>query len=160
MNSRFVSVIVMALMPWATLSITGCGGKPQTYVPDLAATEDAVRRGLEAWKGGEPPGELPGSPLVHVTDAGRKPGQTLESFQILGETSGSAGRTIAVHLRLANPAEDIRTRYIVVGIDPLWVFRQEDYDLLMHWDHHMPADDPREEKIEDPVNTPSGTAHQ
>jgi hypothetical protein len=26
----------------------------------------------------------------------------------------------------------------------LWVFRQEDYELLSHWDHHMPASAPSE----------------
>jgi hypothetical protein len=26
---------------------------------------------------------------------------------------------------------------VVIGIDPLWVFRHEDYDLLLHWEHPM-----------------------
>ena len=108
-----------------------------------------MRRGLDAWKAGEPPGALPGSrPVIHITDGGRKAGQVLESYRILGETRGSAGRTFAVILKLDNPAEEIRARYIVVGIDPLWVFRQEDYDLLMHWDHHMPANVPEDELSE------------
>lgn len=120
--------------------MAGCGKKAADYTPAVATAEDAVRRGLEAWKQGQPAGEVAGSkPAIHIVDVGRKPGQTLEGYRILGETSGSSGRTIAVSLQLANPAEQVKTRYIVVGIDPLWVFRQEDYELLMHWDHKMPA---------------------
>lgn len=130
----------------ALAALSGCGRQAPDYTPytpSIALAEDAVRRGLDAWKAGQAPGELPGTrPVIHVTDGGRKAGQTLESYRILGETRGSAGRTVAVILQLNNPSEEIRARYIVVGIDPLWMFRQEDYDLLMHWDHHMPVQAP------------------
>lgn len=120
--------------------LSGCGTKTPNYTPSLATAEEAIRQGLDAWKNGKPAGEVPGTkPMIYVTDTGRKPDQTLQSYQILGETRGSTGRTFAVTLQLTNPAEEIRTRYLVVGIDPLWVFRQEDYELLTHWDHRMPA---------------------
>lgn len=123
------------------ISLAGCGrDKTPNYTPSPAAALSAVERGLEAWKAGQAAGQVEGtSPVIHVTDAGRKPGQTLDDYKILGETRGSAGRTYAVVLHLKNPDEQVKTQYIVVGIDPLWVFRQEDYELLMHWDHHMPA---------------------
>ncbi len=136
--ARYVILAAMYLIAFSNL--TGCARKALDYTPSLAVAESAVRSGLETWKSGQPPGEVAGtSPVIHVTDAGRKPGQVLDDFQILGEVRGSAGRTIAVTLHLSNPSEVIKTRYIVVGIDPLWVFRQEDYELLMHWDHHMPT---------------------
>ena len=28
-------------------------------------------------------------------------------------------------------------RFVVFGIDPLWVFRQEDYEMFAHWEHLM-----------------------
>jgi hypothetical protein len=125
------------------LTVSGCGTKTPNYTPSLETADAAVRRGLDEWKAGKPPGEVPGTrPLIHVTDGGRKPGQTLERYQILGETRGVSGRTIAVVLYLENPKEELRARYIVLGIEPLLVFRQEDFDLLMHWDHHMPAQVP------------------
>ncbi len=34
-------------------------------------------------------------------------------------------------------------RFLVVGIDPILVFRQEDYELISHWEHKM---DPGDEK--------------
>lgn len=151
MANHAVRLICLGAMLCASLAVLGCGKKPQNFTPSFEVTEEAVRRGLDAWKAGLPPGELPGKPMVHVTDAGRKAGQKLESYQILGETRGTTGRTIAVNLQLTNPTEEVKARYIVVGIDPLWVCRQEDYDLLMHWDHHMPAEKPTEiDKNADP----------
>lgn len=121
----------------------GCGDRTPNYTPSVSVAEAAVRRALDAWQAGESPGEIPNTqPVIHVVDVGRKPGQTLGGYRVLGETRGPSGRTFAVTLNLLNPPEDLKTQYIVVGIDPLWVFRQEDYELLSHWDHHMPAATP------------------
>lgn len=142
--------VLLAVVAVGTL---GCGDRSGSYTPDLNLAEAAVRGALDAWKAGLPPGELPDSkPVVHVTDGGRKAGQTLEGYELLGETRSESGRAFAVRLRLANPKEDVRTQYVVVGIDPVWVFRNEDYELLMHWDHHMP---PEEETNKDGEAAPS-----
>lgn len=123
--------------------VTGCSGQSASYTPSSTVAETAVHRALEAWRSGLPAGEVPNSkPAIHVTDAGRKPGQTLTDYRILGEARGPSGRTFTVTLQLANPDEEVKTQYVVVGIDPLWVFRQEDFELLMHWDHHMPPAEP------------------
>lgn len=138
-NTEIRLPLILPLISFALIA-GGCGRKTPDYTPSLETAMDAVRLGLDRWKAGEPPGEVSGTrPLIHVTDGGRKPGQTLQSYQILGETRGVSGRTIAVTLHLDNPPEELKARYIVLGIDPLLVFRQEDFDLLMHWDHHMPA---------------------
>jgi hypothetical protein len=51
-----------------------------------------------------------------------------------------SGRCFAVRITLDNPAEEQRVRFIVIGVDPLWVFREEDYTMLSHWDHAMPEE--------------------
>jgi hypothetical protein len=76
------------------------------------------------------------TPAVHVTDTFRKPGETLVDYRILGEVPSERKRCYAVELRYA-PERAERTRFLVVGIDPLWVFRQEDAELLAHWEHNM-----------------------
>lgn len=138
----------------------GCAKKRtnQDYTPSEQVARDALRRGLDAWKAGDPAGEVRGttSPVVHIVDGGRKPGQALEAFEILGETRGPAGRAFVVMLHLTSPTEEIKTRYIVVGIDPLWIFREEDFDLLMHWDHRMPSAPP-DEKSGDKPATPENS---
>ncbi|MFO0943307.1 MAG: hypothetical protein U0930_21440 [Pirellulales bacterium] len=129
----------LAILAIALVALTGCARKAQDYVPSQSVAEDAIRATLQAWKETDTIGELPNTkPSIYVTDNKRKRDQKLSDFTILGEVSGTAGRTYMVELALINPKEKIKAQYIVVGIDPLWVFRQEDYELLMHWDHHMP----------------------
>lgn len=136
-------IMIHALVAAGVLGAAGCGNRAPDYTPTVVAAETAVRRALDAWKAGDPAGEIPKSqPVVQVVDVGRKPGQTLADYRILGETRGPSGRTFAVTLNLEHPTETVKTQYVVVGIDPLWVFRQEDYELLSHWDHHMPATEP------------------
>jgi hypothetical protein len=136
-------ITIHAISAACLLTAAGCGDRTPNYTPSATVAEKSVRRALDAWKAGEPAGEIPQTqPVVQVVDVGRKPGQMLADYRILGETRGSSGRTFAVTLNLENPTETIKTQYIVVGIDPLWVFRQEDYELLSHWDHHMPATEP------------------
>jgi hypothetical protein len=128
---------------WLGLSliglVCGCHDRSADFIPAPATAQAALVQGLNAWQEGKPSGEISNStPSIFVTDNIRKPGQRLKAYRILGETPGQSGRTYAVVLELEQPTEQIKTEYIVVGIDPLWVFRREDYDLLMHWDHHMP----------------------
>jgi hypothetical protein len=136
-NPAFDKRTILSLVLCVTF---GCADKTKNYTPSVSAAENALKQGLDAWQAGKPPGEIPGTrPAIQVVDVGRKPEQTLTGYRILGETRGPSGRTFAVSLKLANPDEELKTQYIVVGIDPLWVFRQDDYELLSHWDHHMPA---------------------
>ena len=132
-----------AIACWLIAFSLGCQSKAQNYTPSLATAESAVQQALGVWQAAQPPGEIPGTkPAIQVIDMGRKVGQTLKGYRILGEVKGPSGRTFVVSLDLQNPAETLKTKYIVVGIDPLWVFRQEDYELLSHWEHHMPDEPP------------------
>ncbi len=136
--SRWAKCIVVTT--FASLWLCGCGRKNEDFIPTQEVAEAALEQVLDSWKAGKPAGEVAGTkPVIFATDTSRKPEQTLLAYRILGETPGTAGRMYAVVLDLDNPVEQIKTQYIVVGIDPLWVFRQEDYELLMHWDHYMPA---------------------
>ena len=129
----------IAIIGVASVLVCGCHDRTDDFMPRTELAEMALVRALEDWKSGKPAGEIPGSkPLIHVTDSNRNPNQTLDEFKILGETHGRSGRTYAVELSLKHPDEHLKTEYIVIGIDPLWVFRREDFELLMHWDHRMP----------------------
>jgi hypothetical protein len=136
----------------AAVAIAGCGrGEDFTrYIPAEATAREALAAGLEAWKGGAAAGEVEGTkPLVFVTDSYRNPKERLAGYEILGQVPGNVPRCFAVELRFDPPREE-KARYVIVGIDPLWVFRMEDYQLLTQWDHHMkdepaaggPADGP------------------
>jgi hypothetical protein len=119
------------------LGLAGCGGRPDAtrYVPAEAVAREALEAGLRAWQDGQPPGRVAGSsPAIEVVDTLRRPGQRLASFEILGEVPGNGPRCFAVRLALANPGEIVTERFCVLGIDPLWIFRQEEYEMFLHWE--------------------------
>jgi hypothetical protein len=108
---------------------------------------------FEAWRKGSPPGLIPDtSPAVHITDTYRKEGEQLVDYRILGEVPSERKRCYAVELRFA-PERAERARFLVVGIDPLWVFRLEDAELLAHWEHKM--DEPT---VDEPIEAPKPAA--
>jgi hypothetical protein len=110
----------------------------QRYVPSEAIAREALVSALDAWRRGDSPERVDsGSRDVQVADTHRQPGQTLADYEILGETAMDGGRRYAVRLRLESPAAVQKAHYVVLGIDPVWVFRQEDYDMIAHWDHPM-----------------------
>ena len=128
---------VLCLTLFAAL-LAGCGDPAARYVPPVAKAEAALKASLEDWKQGVPPGPVSHTkPPVFVVDSQRRELPVLSDYQILGEVPGNAPRCLAVRLRWTSPEKEERARYVVVGIDPLWVFRQEDYDLLSHWEHPM-----------------------
>ncbi len=115
----------------------GCSkSDPSRYIPTTAVAQDALRAALEAWRNGEPPGAVTSYRVpIQVADSLRRPGQKLKSFDILGEVSEDGGRRFQVRLSLEQPEAEEKVQFIVVGLDPLWVFRREDYDMVIHWEH-------------------------
>src|SRR5262245_21089111 len=128
-------------------ALSGCTRQPESakksFVPAPELSRAALEAALTDWQTGLPAGQIDRlSVTVKVVDQHRKEGQELEEFEIMGEAPGSAPRCFAVRLKLRRPDAEVKVRYVVVGINPLWVFREEDYDGLSHWDHVMP-DDPK-----------------
>jgi len=115
----------------------GCGETPSTarFVPTPEAAWQALDVALRSWREGRPAGKVERrtNPAVMLVDTCRLPGQTLESFTILGETPGEGPRCFAVRVRLENPADEQRLRFVVFGVDPLWVYRYEDYEMMIRW---------------------------
>jgi len=133
----------LCLAALLVMTSLGCGRKIASYTPSVSVAEAAVRQALDEWAAGRPAGPIEGTkPLIQVNDSGPQRLKKLAGYRVLGETKGASGRTFAVTLQLSEPDAVVKTQYIVVGIDPLHVFRQEDYELLAHWDHHMPESTP------------------
>lgn len=132
-NSLLIALVFAGLL-------SGCGPKDTSarYTPSEQEAEVAVATALDAWKQGVPAGPVPDTaPLIHLTDSFRGKDEALVEYEILGEVPGDVQRCYAVNLVFDPPREE-QAKYVVVGIDPLWVFRLEDYQLLTHWDHKMP----------------------
>lgn len=149
MSFRAIAKLGLGMICAAAL-VPGCGWRRagfERYIPDAARAQRALERALAAWKSGEPVGPLAlADPAVaiEVADGNRRPGQRLVDYQVVGEVSADGPRCFVVRLTLDQPAQEVETRYYVAGIDPLWVFRQEDYALLMYWENcnEVPGDSP------------------
>lgn len=136
--------IVVALV----LLLAGCSPrrKFEDYIPPDDQARQALEACLKAWQEGRPPGQVAdGPPAVYLVDGHRRPNQELRSYEVLGPAPGNAPRCYAVRVVLATPPAEQRLRFVVVGIDPLWVLRHEDYEMILHWEHPMPAEDTKKE---------------
>ncbi len=74
---------------------------------------------------------------VQFVDRRRKPHQRLLSFQILGQTDIENARQFTVRLNLEGEESPELVKYNVLGRDPVWVFRLDDYEMISHWEHDM-----------------------
>jgi hypothetical protein len=135
-----ISRDLLALL--VTVYLYGCGpsNSAARYVPSESVARQALEAALTAWqKGSGTSLSLDNNTTIEVIDRERRAGQTLTEFKILGEVSVEGGRWFEVEMRLDHPAQIEQVRYCVIGINPLWVFRQSDYEVLGHWDHPMPG---------------------
>jgi len=115
------------------LLLVSCGQPAvQQYVPAVSVARSAVQVALEAWKSGKleaEAGSIPGGAKLQVLDRDWRSGKKLSSFEIVRELPGapSGPRQFRAKLTYDGEKAPVETTYHVVGIDPLLVFRDEDY---------------------------------
>src|SRR5262245_18921992 len=125
---RRASVLAALLL----IPLAGCGSRgPGSFVPKEAAAREALEAYLIAWKKGEPVGRVKShTPPIDDIDSRRKPGDKLTAYEISGQDTTPEGHhRFAVKLTL-EPAGAQEDHYVVLGIDPLWVYREDDYKKL------------------------------
>ncbi len=110
-------------------------------VPGSTEARRALETSLTAWRDQQSPKpELVTIGGLNFVDMTRTAGQKLDRYQILTELETPHARYFTAKLELTNPVESKVARYLVFGAAPVWVYREEDFNLIMHWDHKM--DDP------------------
>ena len=126
MNRRVVllSLCSLALITW----IAGCGGSSRDrYIPAASKAREALQTALNTWKTGTAHGPITTSkPAINVFDARWQAGKKLDSFEILEEVKNPDQPQFKVRLKLSGQPEETNI-YLVIGIDPLQVFRDVDY---------------------------------
>ena len=112
----------------ACLALAGCGSRSESeYMPASTGAKDAVQKALESWKAAKPYGTVPDArPQINVFDARWQQGKTLESFTVGEPLAGENPPKVPVTMKVGGGPEET-VNYIVVGIDPLHVFREADY---------------------------------
>ncbi len=117
------AIIVLASISF----ISGCGGNsPQQYETNSTIAKSTIEKALSAWKSGGRVETIAGKPAINMFDARWQNGAKLESFEVLDEVLGNEHRQYKVRIKLENEPSEV-DEYLVVGIDPLLVFRDVDY---------------------------------
>jgi hypothetical protein len=128
MSKKLNTIVCCATVVWFA---NGCSSSNKNaYVPSEDAGKQALETALSAWKDGKSIGtiQLPGSAAVQPQDSDWKNGKKLLSFTIQNELPSAEGpRQFPVQLKFDGAPKAIDTVYFVVGRDPLWVFRDRDY---------------------------------
>jgi hypothetical protein len=124
---RLVNALALAAISFCCL---GCGnGDISQYTPSHTTARESLESAMNAWRGGEAPRKVAEtSTSVEFVDSKRQPGQKLVSYEILDALPGDNPNRFSVRLLLDNPQQEIQVQYVVVGNDPIWVFREEDYE--------------------------------
>jgi len=112
----------------ALLMFGGCGGPK--HVPAAASAKAALESALAAWRDGKPVGAIEGTkPTTQAEDFEWRAKKKLTAFEIVGEESGQpegAPRRFNVTLTI-DAAPPVDAVYVVFGNDPVWVYRDKDY---------------------------------
>jgi hypothetical protein len=118
----------------------GCSShqRNEDFIPEEQRARQALESYLSAWQKGNFEQAVPDTkPVVMSGDSLHAAHRPLKEFTILGPVAADAHRCYAVRLVLDAPHEERRDRYVVIGIDPLWVMLYDDYEMVLHWDHSM-----------------------
>jgi hypothetical protein len=112
--------------------MSGCGSSSRgetDILPSQETARAALTEALAAWKNGQKMGRIEGSSHdIEVVDSTWQEGAQLASFEILQALDKPGPRWFSVKLTLRDSPEPQQVQYAVYGLDPLWVFRAEDYD--------------------------------
>jgi hypothetical protein len=143
-NPRFLvlSLAVLICAGSGTALLLGYGRTlpSDRFIPPEDAAHADLENALKAWQDGNALGSCRleiGPPAVQVCDSFRRAGQSLHSYEVLGKTSTEGPHRFAVKLFLDRPREEKNVRYVVVGADPLWVIREEDFEMMARWQMYM-----------------------
>lgn len=130
MNTRYVRSILPALTFGLLAACSGCSDRNYAkYIPSEDKARQALEATLSAWRDGKPVGSVEGGPVaVQAVDSHWQRGVKIASYEILNEEPNDGPRVFSVRLTLQRPAgKQITVRYFVVGKEPLWVYREDDY---------------------------------
>jgi len=121
----------------ATLLVAAsCGGPSMNPSADRARA--ALEASLNAWREGKRPGDLAGDdPPVQVADNEWTNGRKLAAFEVLRGQPSESDKRFVVKLTYAAPAAVTEAVYVVLGVSPIVVFREEDYQRTMNMDNNL-----------------------
>ncbi len=123
----------------AAIAAAGCGaeGKSGAPMPTGQEARAALEKALDSWKAGKPPSSIADqTPKIDVVDSQWKAGDVLESYSIVNEKQGEGNKTFGVKLTLKKPPGSKDVEYMVLGKDPVRIYRDEDFTRMLNMDNN------------------------
>lgn len=108
----------------------GTGSSVDRFHPREDAALGALTTALTAWQNGQAMSDAIESsePAVQMADPTWQAGSKLKSFEIVEALPGDIPRKFSVKITLEGSAVPENVTYVVVGKDPLWVMREQEYE--------------------------------
>ena len=104
--------------------------------PPADRARTALEASLNAWREDKKPGNVAGTdPPVQVADNDWSNGRKLTAFEILREQPSEADKRFVVKLTYARPTAVTEAVYVVLGANPIAVFREEDYARALNMEN-------------------------
>ncbi|QEH35636.1 hypothetical protein OJF2_41890 [Aquisphaera giovannonii] len=118
-----------------TIALSGCGS-PSAPLSSADQARKSLEAGLEAWKAGRPASSLTGDkPAIDFVDFQWKAGKKLAAYSIASDQADAEAHTFKVGLTLADAKEPKQVEYKAIGVDPIHILRDEDYNRTLNMDN-------------------------
>jgi hypothetical protein len=131
---------VTVLLVFVSLGVAGGCGNSVRIDPGVDTGRAALDAALSAWKSGAPVGDVAETkPPVRAVDSNWAAGKKLASFEVGRAEPGAVPPRWSVTLQFEGQASPVETRYVVVGTDPIWVYRESDYLRMLNMDDNPAA---------------------
>jgi hypothetical protein len=119
----------------ALAGLAGCGGG-SAPLPSAVVAHQALQTSLDAWKAGKPPSSLAGEkPGIEAVDFEWKAGKVLSNYTLGEEVTGQGVQTLSASLTIKGEPGPEEVKYMILGLDPVRIFRDEDYNRAMNMDN-------------------------
>lgn len=115
----------------------GCGHDNARFTPAADAAKSSLETALTAWRNGKPCGAVESKPPIHVVDSIWQGGAKVETFQIGEEEAADDGTkrfVVKLTMKEAKGVRESEVRYVVHGLEPIYVFREDDYKRVLAMD--------------------------
>jgi hypothetical protein len=127
--------LALLLFLIAPTALAGCGNG-SAPLPSTTASRQALQASLDVWKAGKPASGLSAEkPSIEVVDFEWKAGKVLTEYVIGDETPGQGTQTFSATLTLKGEPASKSVQYMVLGLDPIRIYRDEDFNRAMNMDN-------------------------
>jgi hypothetical protein len=129
--ARYAGVLLLGLA-LVLGALSGCSRlrNEMDILPETDKARGALDKALATWKAGQKMGTIDtGSQKIEVLERVWQSGKKLADYEIVKAEDKPGPRWFTVKLTLQG-SQPQQVSYAVLGIDPLWVYREEDYNQM------------------------------